>query len=56
MFHEQQRTLKETCYAREYTLFVPTQLLHNWCEQRLINLGELDLSASGEIGKVLHGN
>jgi hypothetical protein len=54
MFHEQQRTRKDTCYPREYTLFVPAELLHNLREQRPSNQGELNLSVTGEIAKVCY--
>jgi hypothetical protein len=38
--------------AREYTMFEPTQLLRNWCEQRPSNHSDPDLSVTEEIGRV----
>jgi hypothetical protein len=51
MFHEQQKIRKDKCYHREYTLFAPAKLLHNWRQQRPSNQGELNLSVTGENGK-----
>jgi hypothetical protein len=45
----------EHMFAREYTMFVPTQLLRSWREQRPSNKSDLDSSVMGEDWRVLHG-
>jgi hypothetical protein len=54
MLPEQQQTIsmqsnvrRMNTRSREYTLFAPTQLLRNWCEQRPSNQGDLDSNATG---------
>lgn len=37
------------CYAHEYTVFAPAQLLLNWHVQWPSNLGDLDLGVMGEV-------
>jgi hypothetical protein len=41
--------------AHEYTMFAPAELLHKWHEWQPRNQGDLDFSATGEFGRVLHG-
>jgi hypothetical protein len=43
-----------TSSAREYTMFAPSQLLRNWCEQRPSKNSDLDSSVSGEVGRVYY--
>jgi hypothetical protein len=40
--------------AREYTMFVPTQVLRNWRKQRPNNMGDFDSSVTGEVGRVYY--
>jgi hypothetical protein len=41
-----------TFSAREYTIFVPAQLLRNWREQRPGSQGKLDSVVVGEAERV----
>lgn len=43
------------CNDPEYTMFAPTQVLRNWCEQRPSNNGDLNSSVAGDVGRILHG-
>jgi hypothetical protein len=38
--------------AREYTIFAPSQLYHNWCEQQPSQQDDLDSSVMWEVGRV----